>query len=98
MRTKVKFLYHEGHEDLLAYFPFEEWCNDTMSCYSHIGQHSACHPFYAKECREATEQEARSLKIELLQIGYKLDILNNWEQKEYSELEEQINEAFWAIK
>lgn len=96
--TQVKFLYHEANEDLLAYFPTETWCDNTKTCYSHIGQHSACHPFYAMECREATKEEAQSLKIELLQIGYKLDILNNWEEKDPTELEEAINEAFWAIK
>lgn len=75
MKTKVKFLYHEANEDLMAYFPFEEWFNGTMSCYSHIGQHSACHPNYAKECREATKAEYLQLFNELQSIGYKLQLI-----------------------
>jgi hypothetical protein len=44
------------------------------TCYSHIGQHSACHPDYAKECKEATDYQ--ELKEELESIGYSLNILN----------------------
>jgi hypothetical protein len=98
MTTKVKFLYHEKNNDLFAYFPYEEWCNGTMSCYTPMEGHSACHPLYTLECREATYIEARDLKIELLQMGYKINILNKWDEKKSTELEEQINEAFWAIK
>lgn len=98
MTTKVKFLYHEKNEDLMAYFPYETWCDNTKTCYSHIGQHSACHPKYAEESRQATKEEAQSLKIELLQIGYKLDILNNWEEKEQTQFEEQVNELYWSFK
>jgi hypothetical protein len=75
MKTKVKFLYHEKNEDLMAYFPYETWCDNTKSCYSHIGQHSACHPNYAKECREATMLEYLDLFNELQSIGYKLELI-----------------------
>lgn len=100
MTTQVKFLYHEGNEDLFAFFPFEYWNSDkiTKTSYSQLGQHSACCDGYAKESREATKEEAQSLKIELLQIGYKLHILNKWEEKEPTEFEEQVNELYWSLK
>jgi hypothetical protein len=75
MTTKVKFLYHEGNQDLMAYFPEEVWCDNTKTCYSHIGQHSACHPNYAKECREATMLEYLDLFNELQSIGYRLELV-----------------------
>jgi hypothetical protein len=49
-KTKVKFLYHENTEDLMAYFPEERYNEDEklFTCYAHIGQHSACHVDYAR--------------------------------------------------
>lgn len=98
MTIKVKFLYNEYNDDLFAYFPFEESSQGYKTSYSHLGQHSACHHKYAEESREATKEEAHSLKIELLQIGYKLDILNKWEEKEPTKFEEQVNELYWSFK
>lgn len=98
MTTQVKFLYNEYNDDLFAYFPFEEFSDGYMTAYSQLGQHSGCYDGYAKESREATKEEAQSLKIELLQIGYKLHILNKWEEKEPTEFEEQVNELYWSLK
>jgi hypothetical protein len=75
MKTKVKFLYHEENEDLMAYFPCEEFSEGYKTSYSHIGQHSACHPNYAKECREATMLEYLDLFNELQSIGYRLELI-----------------------
>lgn len=75
MNIKVKFLYNEYNDDLFAYFPELKWCNDTNTCYSHIGQHTACHPNYAKESREATLLESLDLFNELQGIGYKLELI-----------------------
>jgi len=72
---KVVFLKDTQDGEVFAYFPFEEWCNGTMTCYAHIGQHSACHPNYAKECREATMVEYLDLFNELQSIGYKLELI-----------------------
>ena len=49
------------------------------------------------ESREATQDEARSLKIELMHIGYQLEILNNWDEIEPTQFERDINELYFNI-
>lgn len=80
--TKVIFLVNERdgeHTDVFAYFP--ELNSDEngrfKTSYSHIGQHSACDPEYAKESRLATPEEYTELKNELEGIGYNLDVIDN---------------------
>lgn len=97
MKVQVKFLYHEGNEDLYAYFPQLNWNNTSKRCYSSNEQHAGCSPFYAMESREATQDESRSLKIELMHIGYELDILNNWEEIEPTQIERDVNELYFNI-
>lgn len=80
-KTKVLFLIEKIGEGVFAYFPemvhsFNGYRPDNMTCYSHIGQHSACHPDYAKECKEATPEQYAELKKELEGIGYILDVQN----------------------
>lgn len=74
--TKVIFLIHPTG-DLFAYFPNEKYDahSNLKVSYAHIGQHSACHPDYAKESTLATEDEYSELKAELEQVGYKLKVL-----------------------
>ena len=77
--TKVDFLVNETdpeNSDVFAYFPEEKHDEKYNMSYSHIGQHSACDPEYAKESREATPEEYMDLKRELDGIGYNLDVLN----------------------
>ena len=78
--TNVIFLIHPEHDDeVVAYFPNEEWNLDgDRTCYVHIGQHGACSPSYAEECREATPEEYADLHKELRDlVGYDdLVILN----------------------
>lgn len=77
--TKVMFLVNERNPedlDLFAYFPEEIHNGEYRTGYSHIGQHSAVHPDYAAESREATPEEYQDLKAELEGIGYNLDVLN----------------------
>ena len=95
MQVKVKFLYHEGNSDLYAYFPELNWNNTSKRCYSGNEQHAGCSPFYAMESREASKDECRSLKIELIHIGYELDILNNWDEP--TQFERDINEIHFNI-
>jgi hypothetical protein len=75
MKAKVKFLYNEQNNDLFAYFPYEEHSKGYKTAYSHIGQHSACHPSYAKESREATLIESLDLFNELQSMGYRLELI-----------------------
>ena len=63
----------------MAVFPNEQWndlSKDTVTCYAHIGQHSAVHLDYLKECTIAQKEDYLPLKTELESIGYKLNILN----------------------
>ncbi len=82
MKTKVKFLievnsnvYEKGY--IFAFFPEEKYSNDKnlFTCYAHVGQHSACHIDYAKECKKAKKSEYLPLMQELESIGYKLQII-----------------------
>jgi len=83
--TKVKFLYDKVGNDVFAYFPemvhnFNGYRPDNMTCYSHIGQHSACHPDYANQCKEAPINEYLDLLNELISEGYNdLVIMNSHE-------------------
>ena len=75
--TDVQFLFNEEEQDLFAYFPHEDYDRNGMfkSSYSHVGQHSACSPQYAKESRKATKAEYQDLKTELEGLGYVLNII-----------------------
>ena len=77
--TNVIFIIHPNDEDVLAYFPHTSWnMEGNRMCYQHIGQHGACSPSYAEECREATPEEYADLHRELRDlVGYDdLVILN----------------------
>lgn len=79
--VKVLFLVNEKdpqNPDLFAYFPEENFDREGKfkTSYSHMGQHSAVHPAYAKESRQAKPYEYKDLKAELESIGYKLEVLN----------------------
>lgn len=82
-QTKVLFLIEKHHGDypcnVFAFFPELLGTNEKGMClsYSHIGQHSACHPDYAKECEEAKTNDYLDLLRELIGQGYdNLQIMN----------------------
>lgn len=86
-KTKVLFLIERDKDTeatgiVFAYFPDNTYNakDRTNFSYAHIGQHSACHPDYAKECSKATPEQYKDLKKELESIGYNLDVLNENEQ------------------
>lgn len=71
-KTTVRF-YVESDGSPLAYFPKETYNGGAAKCcYSHIGQHSACHPDYIRKMKKATPQQYQPLKKELESIGYNL--------------------------
>lgn len=83
--TKVIFLIEAGNVDIrkhandevFAYFPNDEYHtypSKTRVSYAHIGQHSACSAYYARNCRLASEAEYNELKNELTALGYNLDV------------------------
>lgn len=85
-KTKVLFLLEEANNNVFAYFPDEVYLTskdykgafiDFKTCYCHVGQHSACHPDLAKECKQAEFSEYQDLLKELINIGYNLEIMND---------------------
>jgi len=90
-KTKMLFLL-DSSNDVFAYMPDDYWYRDSSgaytdltgyedcmrSCYAHVGQHSACSPEYAKECKEASKKQSMDLYQELTMIGYNIEILNKW--------------------
>lgn len=70
-KTPVQF-YVEPDGQVLAYFPRMRHNSNAMTCYAHVGQHSACTPEYIAELTEATPEQYADLKAELESIGYKL--------------------------
>lgn len=78
MATLVKFRIEPITGEVMAYFPklvhsFNGY-RKNHTCYSHIGQHSACNKEYEQICRPAKESEYLALKQELEAIGYNLKI------------------------
>jgi hypothetical protein len=79
--TQIKFFYNQENEDLFAIFPndiFRGIFGDKLfSCYSRVGQHSACGTDYVQESRLAKEDEYIPLLNEMIyNYGYKdLEIL-----------------------
>jgi hypothetical protein len=73
------FYYNETYDDLFAYFPNIEPIKNLNMGYSHIGQHSVCSKKYVNNSRMATKEEYSSLKKELENIGYTLNVLNEKE-------------------
>lgn len=76
-QERVKFLVHpENPEEVFAYFPdFKADQQGNMTSYAHVGQHSACAPAYAEECRKATKKEYQDLREELKDLKYKLIVV-----------------------
>jgi len=71
MKTKVQF-FRRKTGDIFAYFPTmpHNDSDGTFTSYSHIGQHSPCHPDYLELCKLATRLEFEPLLEELESIGY----------------------------
>lgn len=65
---------HAG--DVTAVFPDLPCPRNTLTCYAHIGQHSACSRAWIREStRPATPQEYAPLKRELESLGYELRVI-----------------------
>lgn len=66
--------------DIFAFFPKENYSHDpkVKTSYAHIGQHSACHIDYLKQCTIVKDPgEYKNLFNELENIGYKLKVKFN---------------------
>lgn len=80
-KTDVLFLIEKPEGNLpcnvFAFFPKNVYSDNSkmFDCYAHIGQHSSCHIDYAKECKQATQEQYADLLKELESIGYNLNVL-----------------------
>lgn len=73
---KIKF--YINNEEVFAVFVDQPQPNGFYLSYAKLGQHSDCHIDYIWESREATLEEYRPLREELIKVydGYVLDCLN----------------------
>jgi hypothetical protein len=86
MADKVLFLVHkDGDSPVFAAFPHIVGTPDphTMTSYEHVGQHGSVHLDYIAECRPATLAEYNDLALELVRIGYSLDIQKSTDQLDF---------------
>jgi hypothetical protein len=95
-KTKVIFRKYKDDGEIIAIFPEELGTDDHFSClcYEHEGQHSYCMPeFVIAFTKLAKFEEYASLKTELENIGYNLDIkikyFYNSAIKRFNKLEKQ---------
>ena len=70
-------------DQVTAVFPYQIEDHLNTLCYSHVGQHSACHIDYVHGSKPATESEYQALKQELESIGYELNIIKKRNHKKY---------------
>lgn len=73
-KTLVKFIKDKETNQIVAIFPKEywtTWSKETVTCYAHIGQHSAASIEWVKDQPLANPEEYKALLSELKSIGYK---------------------------
>ena len=74
---KVQFHIEPETKTVMAYFPDLPHNGELRTSYAHIGQHSACHPDYIKDCKRAKPKQYADLLEELKSIGYEdLEVIN----------------------
>ena len=77
--VNVLFLFEKGSKtEVFAYFPNKISHGEYRVSYSHIGQHGDCHPDYASECIQVPYRRHKALLMELNEIGYNVNILNEF--------------------
>lgn len=72
----VIFRADNGGDNITAVFPEIPGTvgRDDMTCYAHVGQHSACTRAWYYTTRPARPDEYRDLAAELAGLGYKLTV------------------------
>ena len=105
----TKVVFKKFMDEVVAIFPnilYSEvlYGNEMITCYMHIGQHSACDVEFAEGLEDASFEEYKDLKNELEQIGYNLDVekMKQYYKKEnqYQMIicKEAVNEYGWKPK
>ena len=106
MKTKVifkKVVYAPREEDeqapteIVAIFVDERENNNCLSCYAHLGQHSAIHESCLNNSKDATYEEYIDLYNELVDYGYKLSVLNLSFAKNNKSKERKIYEQIMKL-
>ena len=80
-KTKVFFEKSEG--EIVAVMPYELGTMNpaTMTCYAHIGQHSACSDKWVTKQVPATAEEYKSLLDELNFLSlYNVEVVNSFDR------------------
>ena len=92
MEKEIVIFRKERNGDIFAVFPYDI-CDPqlNMTCFAHVGQHSAMNPDYFRETKPATPDEYEPLQKELESRGYNLEIKQrvNWERYRLAALELQ---------
>lgn len=89
-KTDVLFLKDKDDDTVFAFFPNEiSDSKGNLTCYAHVGQHSACSQEYADECEKATSDEYKGLEKELIDRGYNLNVLNDQDDHANESLSEK---------
>lgn len=86
MNNPIPVIFRVFRGEVLALFPTLPGTNDpsTMTCYSHIGQHSSASMFITSEGRLATPEEYAPLLKELTNVvGYNLTIVKRATRKHF---------------
>lgn len=96
MKTKVVFRRWKSDGSVIAIFPqFHGRIPYQCLSYEHLRQHGDCAPFHVlKETFECGPTEYQSLKEELEDIGYKLEVIHENQKKTIADLLER-NESWW---
>ena len=85
MKTIIIFR-KDKEGEVMAVLPYEiADLSNNMTCYVHIGQHSAMSPVYYRETKPATPEEYRDLLEELINIGYEPEIKKRINWRRYSQ-------------
>ncbi len=73
---KTLVVFRKSKGEVTALFPLEPGTNSPydMTCYCHIGQHSAAGMDFIGDSKPAKPAEYRDLARELRNLGYKLQI------------------------
>ncbi len=70
----VLVVFRKFQDEITALFPLEPGTNNPydMTCYAHLGQHSAADMLWVRKTRLATLTESLPLIRELRQMGYNM--------------------------
>ena len=79
-KTKVLFVKSKG--DIVAVMPYELGTDkpSTMTCYAHVGQHSACSDKWVKNQPVASAEEYKDLLNELVSMEYDVEVITSFDR------------------